>query len=103
MLETGPLPSLSAVRDAAEFFKRSNVEIFRPEGKLIAELLASRPLTIKQAMSVAECSYRGFYLMIERLTAVGLIEIQHSSQDRRVKTIAIREELRVAFLGTNDI
>lgn len=90
----GHLAGAKAFQEASDFFKRTNVEIFRPEGKLIIELVKSGPLTMKQAMSVSECSYRGFYLMVERLVAGGVVDIHHSTQDRRVKTINIAHNVR---------
>ena len=91
MSESRRIKSLNTIRETADFFKQANIEIFRPEGKLVIELMKSGPLTMKQAMSVSECSYRGFYLMVERLTASQVIAIEQSQQDRRVKTVEIAE------------
>lgn len=98
MLERNRAKSLNTIRELAEFFKQSDIEIFRPEGKLAIELMKSGHLTMKQAMSVSECSYRGFYLMVERLTSSEVIAIQQSNLDRRVKIIEIAEPIREHLL-----
>ena len=98
MLNPIRVKHLIAIRELADFFKQSNIEIFRPEGKLAIELMKSGPLTMKQAMSVSECSYRGFYLMVERLTSSEVIAIQQSNLDRRVKIIEIAEPIREHLL-----
>ena len=61
----------------------------RPEAKLLLLLSQAGTLTIKQAISLSGLSYRGFYLLLNRLLDKGLIEIRDDEVDRRVRKVRL--------------
>lgn len=67
--------------------------VLRPEAKIIFLLLKENGLGIKQAMSLSGLSYRGFYLMLKRLTDQKLVTVEDDRNDRRVRRIYPAERL----------
>ena len=69
------------------------VNVLRPEAKLLLILTQAGTLTIKQALSLSGLSYRGFYLLINRLLAQGLVEINGDENDGRVRKVSLAKNL----------
>jgi DNA-binding MarR family transcriptional regulator len=61
----------------------------KPEAKILFALGSLGDMSIKQAMLISDVSYRGFYLILERLRNNQLIEIYPDSLDRRVRRIKL--------------
>lgn len=59
----------------------------RPEAKIIFLLLKENGLGMKQAISLSGLSYRGFYLMLKRMTDQGLVVVEDDRNDRRVRRV----------------
>lgn len=69
----------------------------RPEARLLMAVLHRGPISIKDAMSDSELSYRAFYTMIDRMKSKALIEVTEDLLDRRVRRIAACQALIVAI------
>jgi hypothetical protein len=69
-----------------------NVDVLKGEAVLILELMRHDSLTIKEAMILTRYSYRGFYLVVDRLIDKNIIKIEADSEDRRVKRIMLRTD-----------
>jgi DNA-binding MarR family transcriptional regulator len=76
-----------------QFSERLGVNVLRPEAKLLLILSQAGTLTIKQALSLSGLSYRGFYLLINRLLAQGLVEINGDENDGRVRKVSLAKNL----------
>jgi DNA-binding MarR family transcriptional regulator len=76
-----------------QFSEHLGINALRPEAKLLLILSQAGTLTIKQALSLSGLSYRGFYLLINRLMAQGLIEINGDDDDRRVRKVKLARTL----------
>lgn len=75
------------------FSEQLGVNVLRPEAKLLLILSQAGTLTIKQALSLSGLSYRGFYLLINRLVAQGLVEINGDENDGRVRKVSLAKNL----------
>lgn len=62
----------------------------KPDAKVIMAIGYHGDLTIKQAMLASQMSYRGFYIMLDRLIASKLVEVSHDEKDRRVRRVRLR-------------
>lgn len=76
----------------------------RPEARILFMLLRENGLGMKQAISMSGLSYRGFYLMLKRLTDQNLIRIEDDRNDRRVRRLypsnGLHEKLGQTLDGT---
>jgi hypothetical protein len=75
------------------FSEHLGINALRPEAKLLLILSQTGTLTIKQALSLSGLSYRGFYLLLNRLLAQGLIEVNGDHDDRRVRNVKLARSL----------
>lgn len=62
--------------------KETGFEMLRPEAKILFTLQELGPLSIKEIMSLSGMSYRGFYVVLDRLISTNLISIDPDQQDR---------------------
>ena len=76
-----------------QFSESLGINALRPEAKLLLILSQAGTLTIKQALSLSGLSYRGFYLLLNRLLSQGLIEINGDEDDRRVRKMKLARTL----------
>ena len=72
-----------------QFSEQLGVNVLRPEARLL--LILSQ--AIKQALSLSGLSYRGFYLLLNRLLAQGLVEINGDENDGRVRKMKLAKNL----------
>ncbi len=63
-------------------------DALRPEAKILFHLGAKGDLSIKEAMFVSGLSYRGLYIVLERLVQRKLIAIVQDKNDKRVRRIS---------------
>jgi DNA-binding MarR family transcriptional regulator len=61
----------------------------KPDAKVIMAIGYHGDLTIKQAMLASQMSYRGFYIMLDRLVESKLVEVCQDSKDRRVRRLRL--------------
>jgi DNA-binding MarR family transcriptional regulator len=71
-------------------------DILKKEARLILEIIKNDNMTIKQAMISTGVSYRGFYMMIEKLLERDLIIIYPDLVDKRVKRIRLNQTYQIA-------
>ena len=76
-----------------QFSEQLGINVLRPEAKLLLILSQAGTLTIKQALSLSGLSYRGFYLLMNRLLAQGLVEINGDENDGRVRKVSLARSL----------
>lgn len=69
------------------FREQGGFEAIRPETRLLLILKKHGPLSVKEAMSFAQTSYRGFYAVLTRLIEAGLITVITDDADRRVRKL----------------
>ena len=69
----------------------------RPEARLLFLLQKHGPLSVKEAMSFTQISYRGFYTVLERLVGAGLVSMVPGEQDRRVRKLVLDPEAIAAL------
>lgn len=77
---------LSLDRMCAE---RLGIEALRPEARLLFILARSGSLRVKEAMSLSGLSYRGFYMLLQRLVSLQLVVVEGDHVDRRVRNIRL--------------
>lgn len=80
------------------FVDRVGVGALKPEAKLLLLINQQGALSIKQAMSVSGLSYRGFYILLNRLSNQHLITITPDTHDKRVKKIGLADKANIAKL-----
>ena len=73
----------------AVLHERRNVRLLTPEARVLLHLRLTGPVTVTAAMEVAGVSYRGFYAVLERLRAAGLVATTRDPQDQRVRRLSI--------------
>jgi hypothetical protein len=78
------------------FLDRVGLGALRPEAKLLLLINQKGELSIKQAMSVSDLSYRGFYILLNRLNSQGLITITADTHDKRVRKIGLADKANIA-------
>jgi DNA-binding MarR family transcriptional regulator len=76
-----------------QFSEQLGINALRPEAKLLLILSETGALTIKQAHSLSGLSYRGFYLLLNRLLKNGFIEINSDEHDRRVRKVKLARSI----------
>jgi DNA-binding MarR family transcriptional regulator len=93
-VQTNLAQDFSNLLDLERHFVESlGMTALRPEAKLLLILSEAGSLTIKQAISLSGLSYRGFYLLLNRLLAQGLIEINDDDEDRRVRKMSLSRKI----------
>lgn len=70
------------------FREKGGFEAIRPETRLLLILKKHGPLSVKEAMSFAQTSYRGFYAVLGRLVEADLISVITDKTDRRVRKLS---------------
>lgn len=73
----------------ARFGEQIGIDALRPEAKILFTLKARGSLSVKEAMALSGLSYRGFYIVLARLTANGWIVMEGDAVDKRVKRIML--------------
>ncbi|WP_303795223.1 hypothetical protein [Sandarakinorhabdus limnophila] len=76
-----------------QFSEQLGINALRPEAKLLLILSETGALTVKQALSLSGLSYRGFYLLLNRLLESGFIEINGDDHDRRVRKLTLARDI----------
>jgi DNA-binding MarR family transcriptional regulator len=71
------------------FRSYAGLDALKPEAKILFTLGSRGPLAVKQLMLYSGLSYRGFYIVVNRLTALGLIETYQDKDDGRVRRIKL--------------
>lgn len=86
-----------AFSDALDLDKRFNeqlgIMVLRPEARMLMTLSRSGPLSIKQAISLSGLSYRGFYLILNKLQEQGLVRIDRDTHDGRVRKLVLARNI----------
>lgn len=77
-------------RHASQMHAEFNIDVLRTEAKLLIELSKNPGLTVKQAMLFTGRSYRGFYLMLERLIAREVVEMTSDANDKRIRRVMLK-------------
>lgn len=79
--------------------KETGFEMLRPEAKILLTLQERGPLSVKEIMYLSGMSYRGFYLVLDRLIGTGLIHMEADMQDRRVRKVRLADGQRLLSAG----
>jgi DNA-binding MarR family transcriptional regulator len=69
--------------------KKRDSAALTPQARLLLGLLIHRSMTVKEALMYTPRSYRTFYVMITKLKAHGLIQIDGVENDRRVRRLTL--------------
>jgi DNA-binding MarR family transcriptional regulator len=77
--------------------RETGFEMLRPEAKILFTLQAKGPLSVKEIMSLSGMSYRGFYLVLDRLVGTNLVSVDADEQDRRVRRVRLTEQDTLLF------
>lgn len=72
------------------FSQKFGIQFLRTEAKLIFLLKEHESLSIKEAMTFLNCSYRGFYIILNKLRETGIIYISNDEGDKRVRKITLQ-------------
>lgn len=80
------------------FKKTYNLCLLKPELRLILNLLIHEEMSIKEAISISGMSYRGFYLMLEKVHELGIVDFTTDATDRRVRRIALTNKEKIRAL-----
>jgi DNA-binding MarR family transcriptional regulator len=79
--------------EALELDKRFNEQLgitaLRPEARMLITLSRTGPLSIKQAISLSGLSYRGFYLILNKMIDQGFVRIDKDTHDGRVRKLVL--------------
>ena len=67
--------------------REKGVRLLTPEARVLLNLTLSGPVTVTEAMQAAGTSYRGFYAVLERLKAAGLVAASKDANDQRVRRL----------------
>jgi len=70
--------------------KKKRSAALTPQARLLLGLLIHRSMTVKEALMFTPLSYRAFYIMITKLKALTLIQVDGSAHDRRIRQRNIR-------------
>lgn len=77
-----------------KFREEFGINFIRPEAKIMLLLKQRGPLSIKEAMSFINVSYRGFYLIINKMIEKRYVHIKQDDSDGRVKRIFLDDILK---------
>jgi hypothetical protein len=77
------------------FSEQVGMMALRPEAKLLLILTRHGSLRIKQAMSLSGLSYRGFYILLQRLVKQKLVIVEGDSADGRVRNIRLGKAISI--------
>lgn len=77
------------------FSEQVGMMALRPEAKLLLILTRHGSLRIKQAMSLSGLSYRGFYILLQRLVKQKLVIVEGDSADGRVRNIRLGRAISI--------
>jgi DNA-binding MarR family transcriptional regulator len=94
-LESSPVQEAvnSVFSEALELDKRFNEQLgitaLRPEARMLITLSRMGPLSIKQAISLSGLSYRGFYLVLNKMLEQGFVRIDKDLHDGRVRKLVL--------------
>lgn len=78
------------------FQQASGVPLLKSEAKVILLLKKYGPLSIKEAMSFLDLSYRGFYILLNRMITREFLTVTDDDVDKRVKRINIKREIDIS-------
>jgi DNA-binding MarR family transcriptional regulator len=74
------------------FQEKFGMNFIRPEAKIMFLLKQNGPLSIKEAMSFLDLSYRGFYILMRRMIEKGHVYIKADDSDGRVKRLVLADD-----------
>ena len=72
------------------FVNMTGLHAFRVEARLLLLLRHFGALTIKDAMSLADTSYRGFYDMLRRMVDRDIVKVVEDDRDGRVRRLVLQ-------------
>lgn len=79
---------ISEILQMEQCFKKNfGFNLMKPEAKIILTLKQKGSLSIKEAMTFLDLSYRGFYILVRKLENSGVIYLKDDPHDKRVKRI----------------
>jgi len=70
-------------------FDQRNIRLLTPEARVLLHLRLSGPVPVTSVLPIAGTSYRGFYAVIERLKAAGLVATVMDPDDHRVRRLSL--------------
>ncbi|MEK6637237.1 MAG: hypothetical protein AABY88_04045 [Pseudomonadota bacterium] len=71
------------------FIEKLDASALRPSARLLFYIMVNRSVSIKEAMLDSPLSYRAFYIMIDRLKDVALLDVESDQDDRRVRRLVL--------------
>lgn len=71
------------------FRQKTGLSLIRSEAKLLILLRRNGSLSIKEAMSFLDLSYRGFYVLLNRMIEKRYISVKDDEHDKRVKRLYV--------------
>lgn len=69
--------------------KKKGSAALTPQARLLLGLLIHRSMTVKEALMYTPLSYRAFYVMMTKLKALTLIQVDGSAHDRRIRKLTL--------------
>jgi hypothetical protein len=70
-------------------FEQSSIRLLTPEARVLLHLRLEGSVPVTSALPIAGTSYRGFYAVIERLKAAGLVATVKDPDDHRVRRLSL--------------
>jgi len=71
------------------FRQKTGLSLIRSEAKLLILLRRNGSLSIKEAMSFLDLSYRVFYVLLNRMIEKRYISVKDDEHDKRVKRLYV--------------
>lgn len=75
------------------FREEFGLPLIKPEAKIILLLKENKSLSVKEAMSFLDLSYRGFYILVKRMVENEIIIIEKDKSDHRVRRIFLKNQI----------
>jgi hypothetical protein len=69
--------------------KKSECSALSPQARLLLGLLIHGSMQMKEALMYTPLSYRAFYVMITKLKASSLVDVEGGFSDRRIRCLSL--------------